>query len=274
MSKIKASAKWDFEGSVFQNCLRPLIRAVVNNAKKLNITNMRNLILVFFILTSLTSFSQSGEKNFIDLNYIEVVGKSEMEISPDLIYLKVLLNEKDTKNKISVSELEKQMIQKLQEIGIDIEKDLLIKDISSNFKYYLLTKNAILLSKEYQILVRNGKTASQVFLELEQIGISNVSIDKLEHSQIVEFRRQTKLNAIKAAKEKAESLAIAINQNIGRAVYIQEIDNKSGVLRSSNSIMIRGASSIYGSKASSPALDFDFEKISIEYSILCRFELK
>lgn len=233
---------------------------------------MRNLILVFFILTSLSSFSQNGEKNFIDLNYIEVVGKSEMEISPDLIYLKVLLNEKDTKNKISVSELEKQMIQKLQEIGIDIEKDLLIKDISSNFKYYLLTKNAILLSKEYQILVRNGKTASQVFLELEQIGISNVSIDKLEHSQIVEFRRQTKLNAIKAAKEKAESLAIAINQNIGRAVYIQEIDNKSGVLRSSNSIMIRGASSIYGSNASSP--DFDFEKISIEYSILCRFELK
>jgi len=37
----------------------------------------------------------------------EVVGKSEMEIAPDLIYIKVNINEKDTKNKVPVTELEK-----------------------------------------------------------------------------------------------------------------------------------------------------------------------
>lgn len=236
---------------------------------------IRNLLLGFIVLISSTINAQIGEKNFIDQNYIEVIGKSEMEITPDLIYLKVLLNEKDTKNKISISELETKMLEKLKGIGIDITKDLLIRDISSNFKYYLLTRNEILLSKEYQILVHDGKTASLVFLELENIGISNVSIDRLENSNIVKLRKEVKVNAIISAKEKAESLAIALNQSVGRALFIQEIENSFNNSRASNSILIRGVSSnIYGANGPSPALDFDFEKIKIEYSILCRFELK
>jgi uncharacterized protein len=236
---------------------------------------MRNLLIGLLALISTTINAQYGDKNFIDQNYIEVIGKSEMEVTPDLIYLKVLLNEKDTKNKISVTELEAKMFEQLKEIGIDISKDLLIKDISSNFKYYLLTHNEILLSKEYQILVHDGKTASQVFLGLEKIGISNVSVDRLENSNIVQFRKEVKINAIKAAKEKAESLTSALNQDIGRALYIQELENNLNDNRNSNSIMIRGVSSgFYGSNAPSPALNFDFEKIKIEYSILCRFELK
>jgi hypothetical protein len=222
----------------------------------------------------MTLSGQNDAKNFIDQNYIEVVGKSEMEITPDLIYIKVNISEKDTKNKISVPELEKSMISTLEGIGIEVSKDLLIKDISSNFKYYLLTKNAILLTKEYQILVRDGKTASQVFLELEKIGISNVSIENLDNSKIEQFRKEVKVNAIIAAKDKAESLTKAINQTLGRAIYIQELNNISNDLRNSNSIRIRGNSSTYGANMPSPALDFDFEKIKIEYSVLCRFELK
>jgi uncharacterized protein YggE len=233
---------------------------------------MRNLLMLLFVLLSSAMFAQPGDKNFIDQNYIEVTGKSEMEVTPDLIYLKVQLNEKDTKNKVSVSELEAQMFEKLKGIGIDLSKDLVIKDISSHFKDYLLSHTDILLSKEYQVLVHNGKTASQVFLELEKIGISNVSVDHLDNSNIVGFRKEVKINAIKAAKEKAESLAVAIDQGIGRALYIQELDNTMNFDRNANSIKIRGYSGSF--KAESADLDFDFEKIKLEYSILCRFELK
>ena len=235
---------------------------------------MKNLLFLLIMLVSIKVMAQNGDKNFIDQNYIEVVGKSEMEVSPDMIYLKVLLDEKDTKNKETLSELEAKMVATLEGIGIDTKKDLLIKDISSNFKYYLLTRNKILLSKEYQILVHYGKTASQVLLSLEDIGISNVSIDRVDHSQIVQYRKEVKVNAIKAGKDKAESLALAINQNVGRALYIQEHDNMQDY-QISNNMMIRGMSSkMYGSNAASPALDFEFEKIKISYSILCRFELK
>lgn len=235
---------------------------------------MKKLFFALLIFPFLTN-GQTGDKNFIDQNYIEVTGKSEMEVSPDLIYIKILVNEKDNKNKTPLANRENTMISKLKEIGIDINKDLLIKDISSNFKYYWLTKSEILLAKEYQLLVRDGKTASKVFIELENIGISSVSIDRLDNSNIQKYRKEVKIDAIKAAKEKAESLANAIQQNIGRAIYIQELEGAPPTV--SNRILIRGATSIsnsllYGSRAPEP--DIDFEKIRLEYSIICRFELK
>lgn len=239
---------------------------------------MKPLLSILLLLTTCIGYAQilsnvpTGDKNFIDQNYIEVTGKSEMEISPDLIYLKILINEKDTKNKAPLVELEKSMLDKLKEIGIDIAKDLLIKDISSNFKYYWITKNEILLSKEYQLIVRDGMTASKVFIELEKIGISNISIEKLDHSNMVKFKKEVKLNAIKAAKEKAQDLAMAIGQNIGRAIHIQEQENNYRGSTGNSNIIIRGANSLYGSQSTEP--EIDFEKIRLEYSIICKFELK
>jgi len=236
---------------------------------------MRNVLLIIAFLSSTIAFSQNGEKNYIDQNFIEVTGKAEMKISPDKIFISVQLNEKDYKNKASLTESENKMLKTLEEIGIDISKDLFVKDISSNFKYYLLTRNKILLSKDYQILVRESKLVSKVFIELEKVGISNISIEKLENSEIEEYRKEVKINAIKAAREKAEYLAKAINQDIGRAIFISEnvnVGRTSWTPQNSNSIMIRGSSSIYGSKAAD--IDIDFEKIKLEYTILCKFELK
>ncbi len=235
---------------------------------------MKKLIIVL-LLSPLLSVSQSGDKNFIDQNYIEVIGKSEMEVTPDLIYIKILINEKDNKNKTPLAETEKAMIEKLKEIGIDISKDLLIKDLASNYKYYLLAKTDILLSKEYQLVVHDGKTAGRVVVELESLGISNVSIDRLDNSEIVKFRREVKIDAIKAAKDKAQALTEAIGQSIGKAIYIQEMGNRYNINTNSNSnsIRIRGVSSqIYGSRVPEP--DIDFEKIKLEYSVLCRFVLE
>jgi len=230
---------------------------------------MKSTVTSLLFLISTVAFAQVSEKNFIDQNYIEVTGKAEMEITPDLIYIKVFLSEKDTKNKVTVPELEKQMIQKLKDIGIDTKKDLLVKDMSSNFKNYLLSKKEIILSKEYQVIVHDGKAASQLYVEMEKIGISNVSIEKLDHSKMEQFRREVKINAIKSAKDKAEALTAAIGQAIGRAIYIQEMDNFYGYPQVSNAIMSYDS---VGRADVQP--EIDFEKLNISYSILCRFELK
>lgn len=234
---------------------------------------MRKISIIFLILSSFNIYGQNGSKNFIDLNYIEVTGKAEMEITPDKIYIQIQLSEKDDKNKLTITDRENQMFKKLEEIGVDLSKDLVIKDISSNFKFYFLSKSDIFLTKEYQILVRDGKMASRIFLELEKIGVSNISIEKLDNSRIEEYRKETKVNAIKAARDKAELLIQSIDQEIGRAIYIMELDNVIGYASgAANNIRIRGVSSLYKSRSS--GLEVDFEKIKLEYSILCRFELK
>ncbi len=236
---------------------------------------MKNLLFAFIILISTSVYSQTGEKNFIDQNYIEVIGKAELEIIPDQIYLKIILSEKEFKNNKSILKIEKAMIDKLSEIGIDTKQNLAIKDFASNFQFYWLGKSDIFVIKEYQLLIYDAQMVGKVFVELEKIGISNISIDKLEHSKILEFRKEVKLDAIKAAKVKASELAKAIDQDIGRALYINEIENnifsRSNTLSGKSEITMRAS---FNKAETYSDYNIEFEKIKIDYSILCRFELK
>jgi uncharacterized protein YggE len=232
---------------------------------------MRALLFLLLLTIPILSYSQTGQKNFIDQNYIEIIGKAEMEIVPNIIDLKIIINENDTKGKTSISDLEKSMFDKLTEIGIDLEKDLVVKDLTSNFKFHVILKTDIVLMKEYILTVDKASKAAEVIAQLEKIGISNINIEKLDHSEIDKFRQDVKISAIKAAQTKAKYLANAVNQEIGRALFIEEIDTPLTYNQNSN-VMIRGISNIYGSSAKIPNIEFD--KIVISSSIGVRFELK
>ena len=236
---------------------------------------MKKMIVIVMTVLSINCFAQT--KNFIDQNYIEVTGKAEMEIVPNEIYLKIILNEKNFKGKETVDEMEKTMIEKLQGIGIDVSKNLAIEDMTSNFKDYWIVSSRIHSVKIYQLKVYDAQTAGSVFRELESIDISNITIKKVDHSELQDFKQKVKVMAIKAARQKAESLAAAIRQGCGRAIYIEELNNQSykfdalqgRLAGKSSNIVIREISAT----GNTSAPEIEFEKIKLEYSILARFEL-
>ena len=233
---------------------------------------MKQIIFILLTVFSVTSFAQIGEKNFIDQNYIEVTGQAEMEVVPNEIYLQILINEKDYKGKQEVQQLEKSMIDKLTEIGIDVSKQLVIKDMASNFQKYWLRGAETNSIKEYQLKVTDAKTAGQVIQELEALGISNISIEKVDHSEIEKLKTEVKVNAVKAAKEKAVALTNAVSQNIGRAIYIQEINNQiyRAQMSSVSNMVVRDVAKMEADQQP----DIEFEKIKLEYSILVRFAME
>ena len=236
---------------------------------------MKNIFLIVFIAFTLSSFAQPGIKNFIDQNYIEVTGKAELEVIPDEIYLKIVVDEKDFKGKQNLQELEKSMLRKFSKIGIDVSKQLAVKDMASNFQKYWLKGTEIISVKEYQLKVESAKIAGQVIRELGSLGISNISIEKIDHSRLQEFKTEVKVMAIKAAKENASSLTNAVDQKIGKAIYIQEQNNHiynalQGKVASN--ISIRGYG--YDDKQEMEQPDIEFEKIKLEYSILVRFTIE
>lgn len=232
---------------------------------------MKTLFGTFIIaFVAINSFSQ-GVQNFIDQPYIEVTGSSKMEITPDEIYLSIEIKESDTKGKQSIEALESKMIQSFNKIGVDVKKDLTILDFTSNFKNYWLKKNDIFGSKKYQLLVHSGKMVGQVFIETEKLGISNISIIKTDHSKIEEFKQDVKIKAIKAAKTKAENLTLAINQKIGKAIFIQERNFRTFNKEYANtSLKIKSFSNV--EEAALP--EIEFEKILLEYEIFARFILE
>ena len=110
-------------------------------------TKLKFLICVILI----ANYSFSQEKNFIDKPYIDVIGRSDTLVTPNKIFLEVLILEKETKGKISVEELESKMLTKLKENGVNIEKNVTVQDILSNFKKYFLKQTDIQKSKSYSI---------------------------------------------------------------------------------------------------------------------------
>lgn len=101
----------------------------------------------------------------------------------------------------------------------------------------------------------------------QNIGISNVSINRIENSKTTNYRKQVKVEAIKAPQEKAKDLAQAINQEI--ETNYRPLPGSPG---SVSNIVMRGTSNISGANESDP--DIEFEKMHLEYSIIARFELK
>jgi hypothetical protein len=124
-----------------------------------------------------------AEKNFIDYPYIETTAKTDTLVIPDNIYITIILNESDSKNKKSTEELEIVLEQTLKKININTQKDLSLLDYSSDFKKYFLKGQNVLKVKNYSLLVHDAITAGKVLAELENVGISNVEISKTEYSK-------------------------------------------------------------------------------------------
>jgi uncharacterized protein YggE len=229
---------------------------------------MRTLLTAFVLLVTLSGFAQ---KNFIDVNYIEITGKAEKEIVPDQIYIQIFINESDNKAKEPLEVLEKKMLKKLEEMGVDLKKDFSVKDLNSNFKNYWLKKSDIYTSKEYQLIVNSAARAGRVFREMEGLGLSNLNIVKVDHSQMDTFKKELKVEAIKNSQESAKALAESIGQKIGRAIYIRENEPFIPYFQP-NAMMMRVKGAAIEADYQEPELEF--QKIKIEYSVQVNYELQ
>ena len=72
---------------------------------------------------------------------------------------------------------------KLKNLGIDINKQLLMNNLASNYKKYVLKTSDVMKTKSYDLLVFDGLTAGKVIQELENEDISNIQLLKTKHSQ-------------------------------------------------------------------------------------------
>lgn len=234
---------------------------------------MKQLTLLAFMFFSIL-LANSQTKNFIDQPYIEVNGNADTLVTPNEIYIRILLSEKDTKDRISIEDLEQKMVNTLKGLGLDTEKDLTTSDMTSNFKYYFLKGKDVIKTKLYTLKVTDAVTASQVFMKLEEIGISNTSIDRVDHSDLDNLKNKMRTKAIVDAKERAIALTKPLNQTIGLAIHIVDTDNNISQQLQGRvaGIKIRGFSSFGNSEKELPKIEF--EKIKVTASINAKFILK
>jgi uncharacterized protein len=217
---------------------------------------------------------------------ISVSGSAEMEIVPDEIYVRVDLKEYKKKGELKV-ELEKikaDFLAKCSSIGLpDSTISIASYEGANNNYWYWKRKKKdpdMYAGISYQVKFANSKKMDQLIDLLDDEATANFAISKVSHSKILEFRKQLKIQAIKAAKEKGIYLTEAISEKLGEAITIEEPDedesdvNALDNLRLSQYAASNNAMREVKMSDLGDAAGVDFKKIKLRYEVKILFSLK
>ena len=225
----------------------------------------RMIIVVAALLMASPLFAQ--QKTFLDQPYFEVTGRAEMEVAPDEIYVRITINEQDSKGKTTVLQQEKDMVRRLKDLGIDVDKKLVVQDMMN-----AQLKKDVATSKSYMLEVNSATQLAHVFQALQTIGISDAAVERTDVSNMDELRQQVRGASAKAARQNAEILAAALGQKVGKAIFVQ--DNSYYSRPYSNVVLTRTMKVADAGVAATAAPTLEFQKITIDHSVLVRFMLE
>ena len=229
---------------------------------------MKRLILLaavaFFALPAAAQMQEAFP------SYIQVNGRAEREIAPDEFYLQIVINERDSKGKVSVESQQRDMIAALKRLGVNVEKQLKVANLSSEF----FKKNTSVATAKYQLQLGSSAEVGKVWQALDGLGISNVSILKVSHSQLERYKSEVRVEAMRNAKQNAATLAEAIGQTIGKCFYVYDSNNDVMPVFYNNMAVMRSAKAFDAAEAAAEEEPLDFKTIKLQYSVQAKFVLE
>lgn len=206
---------------------------------------------------------------------IEVTGKAEKEITPDEIYVRILLQEKnESREKITIEQQEEKLRTAVTNAGIDI-KNLTVSDVNADYMKVRWKTKEVMTQKAYILKTSTPQQLRKLFTELNKIEVKDAGIDHVSHSKMDSLSKTVRIMAIKAAKNKAAYLLAAINEQLGSCLVVRE-EPASIYIHEANISNNSYGGYIPGRLASfeSTPDDISFQNIKIDYSIYCKFEIK
>ncbi|WP_316785627.1 SIMPL domain-containing protein [Pedobacter frigiditerrae] len=221
-------------------------------------------------------FSMSVMAQQVDLRKkITVSGSAETEVTPDIIYLSISLKEylkdNNSKKRVEITELENQLYNAVLKAGI-AKEDLMVNNVSSYNYVTEKKKNPdFLASKQYRLKVSDLNKWNEIIGAVDPKGISSTSIESYDYSKITALKKELKIKALQAAKEKAQYMVEALGEKLGGVIDIQEVNNESypQPMYRANVMMMKAEDA---SGAAAPELDF--KKIKLNYVVNTVFEIK
>jgi uncharacterized protein YggE len=231
--------------------------------------------LIAFAIIALFGISAMAQQ--VDLRRkITVSGTAETEITPDIIYLSISLKEylkdNNSKKRVEITELENQLFNAVLKAGI-AKEDLTVNNVSSYSYVTEKKKNPdFLASKQYRLKVSDLNKWNQIIGAIDAKGISSTTIESYDYSKMTSLKKELKIKALLAAREKATYMVEALGDKLGNVIDIQEIENNAypqPMMYKANTVMRAEA---YDANANSA--DLDFKKIKLTFVVKTVFEIK
>jgi uncharacterized protein len=209
---------------------------------------------------------------------ITVSGSAEMEVIPDEIYVQVDLREYEKKGspKVSLDQIKTAFLQSVRSAGIP-DSAVTIASYEGYIANPWRRKKdpQLFASISYQLKLNNSNKVDQLVNLLDDDATQNFSIVRTSHSKMIEYRKQLKIMAVKAAKDKAVYLTEAINEKVGEAITISEPMDISLYYKRANAAENSKYVNTYNTSVAGPQQEgVDFKKIKLIFEVNAVFALK
>ena len=244
-----------------------------NGTGKTTLLNMKTFaVLVTLWLSGILAISAQEDNNS---RYIEVTGSSETEIIPDEIHFMITIKEywqeefekkskpEDYQTKVPVNEIEHNLMSALKQAGI-APSDIQTKEVGD---YWRERGKDFLISKTFDIKLQNPDQINRIIQTVNTKGIQSMNIGELKNKDLQEYRKQGKIEALKAARQKADYLVAAMGQKLGNVLRIVEPEERSFSYFQPQSAMSNVAIPSYDSNPE------NFRTIKLRYQMTARFEI-
>lgn len=231
------------------------------------------MLLAAGLFIALSTFAQTDVKQ--PVKKIEVNGSAEVEITPDEIYFNISLREYlKGKNKVEISTLEKQLQKAVQDAGIP-KSDFTIENVyGNNYEIWRKKKDPqeFMARKQYRLKLNRLDKINEILGAVDAEGIESARIASYSSSKIEAYRKEVKIKALQAAKEKAEYMLAAIGNKIDGVLEVQEIgmDNYPDV----RPLMANAYMKAGNAAADDVNSDIDFKTIKIRAEVRASFGIK
>ncbi len=225
----------------------------------------RGMVLVAALMLTTSLYAQ--QTNVMDQPYIEVSGRAEVEVVPDKIYVQITIDG-DSKGQETVLQQEKEMVQRFDALGIDVEKKLVVQELFNS----ALKSNKVTTFKMYRLEVNSATQLAHVFQALQAIGIAQAEIESVDVSNKEELIQKIRAEAAQNARQNALVLANALGQELGKALYVQDYTTSpyEYMNMSTRDYAIAEVREVVAEVA--PVLEF--QKVTFNSSVRVRFLLK
>jgi uncharacterized protein YggE len=208
---------------------------------------------------------------------ITVSGSAEMEVVPDQINVNIQLKEYQKKgdNKKDLETIKAHFLGSARSLGI-ADSLISIVSYSGQGDYYTSKKKKkdpdLLASITYQVRFSSSRLMDQLVEKLDDEATQSFAIVSVSHSKLLEYRKQLKIRAIQAAKEKGIYLSEAINESLGNAVTINEPDEWNPYVMDNvrMNTQVSNATMDHGGGFS----EIDFKKMKLKFNVSVVFALK
>lgn len=230
---------------------------------------MKKMMLVLATLMVVAA-SASAQQTEAFPSYIEVTGVAEKEVAPNEIYLSITINERDSKGKISVDEQQREMLAALKKLGVKPDSQLKMVDLTSS---YFKRGNAQ-AKAQYELKLGSAVEVAKVWRALDGLGISQVTVTKVSHTDLEKFKAETRTEAIRAARDNARALAEAIDQKAGKCFWIADYSSPVRTVYAAANLKSRAMVEEASFDAVVEEEGLEFQTINLQHRVQAKFVLE